>query len=219
MVSDDAHLAVYHTNLGLRRIAVEQSMSVCHNVWVLWRPIKSSNQQLWKGTVKSSRTIFVSQNSWSWSQHVYGRCAIDYTLFEKLAWKCGLYMLIHLSQIQHTFLSRYSNFVQPITTEAQQIITAALHATCTSYLIAWTLTYVLIPVRIVGSHSLMYSWLHESCYARQVAFPFHRLGDSPGCHGVKCTVAKITRPFSPWRHVYAEVWLLLRGSYLWGTRF
>ena len=41
------------------------------------------------------------------------------------------------------------------------------------------------------SHSLMYNWLHESCYTRPEAFPFHRLGNSPGRHGVKWTVARV----------------------------
>ena len=85
VVSDDAHLAVYHTNLGLRRIAVEQSMRVFAIMCGYIFSFEDLSRQIWTPQI----------TSWSWSQHVYGRCAIDYTLFEKLAWKCGLYMLMY----------------------------------------------------------------------------------------------------------------------------
>ena len=36
--------------------------------FVLWTPIKSSDQEPQNGAIKRSRTIFTDQDSWSWSQ-------------------------------------------------------------------------------------------------------------------------------------------------------
>ena len=43
----------------------------CGCIFVLWTHVKSSDQELWMGTIKWSMTIFTNQDSWSQSQTLY----------------------------------------------------------------------------------------------------------------------------------------------------
>ena len=59
-------------------------------IFVLWTPVKSSDQELWKGMIKQSRTIFTYYVSWSRSQTLLWAVCKGLHLSRSCDHTCGL---------------------------------------------------------------------------------------------------------------------------------